>query len=432
LPDFTEDPEEVPTLPSDQISVASGAAAHVAGAAQSSPGARSGGLPGPNLPHGGRLVQRLLPEDQAAEAAGRALELRQLPLDERAAADLEMMATGALSPLAGFMGREDYAAVLESMHLSAASGGLLWPLPIVLPVDPAEARRLRDGEEVALALPGGPPLATLTVEEVFLRDLEREAKAVYGTADPAHPGVAMTLAQPRAAVAGPVRVFRLPEPEFPAYRLTPLETRRIFDARGWRTVAGFQTRNPVHRAHEYIQKCALEIVDGLLLHPLVGKTKDDDVPAPVRIRSYEVLFENYYPKDRVLLAVFPAAMRYAGPREAVFHAICRKNYGCTHFIVGRDHAGVGGFYGPFEAQNLVRTLADEIGVTPLPFDNAFYCRRCGGMATAKTCPHPASEHVVLSGTAVRAMLRRGETPPPEYSRPEVARLLAEAMRGQGE
>ncbi len=389
-------------------------------------------LPGPSRPHGGTLVRRQLPDDQAAEAAGRALELRTLPLDERAAADLEMMASGALSPLTGFLGREDYESVLESLHLGKTYGGLIWSLPIVLPADPEVARQLRDGEEVALGLPGGPLLATLTVEEVWVRDLEREARAVYGTADPTHPGVAMTLAQPRAAVAGPVHVFRLPDPDFPDYHLTPLQTRRLFDERGWRSVAGFQTRNPVHRAHEYIQKCALEIVDGLLLHPLVGKTKSDDVPAPVRIRSYEVLFHNYYPKDRVCLGVFPAAMRYAGPREAIFHAICRKNYGCTHFIVGRDHAGVGSFYGPFDAQNLVRAHADEIGVIPLPFENAFFCKKCGGMATIKTCPHPDSERVSLSGTAVRGMLRRGETPPPEYSRPEVAQLLADAMKGQGD
>ena len=392
------------------------------------PGSR-GAVTGPSRPHGGSLATALLPPEAAAEAAGRALELRSLPLDARAVSDLEMMAHGGYSPLQGFLDRQDYESVLERMHLGPGYDNLLWPLPIVLPADPQEARGLRDGEAVALALPGGEPLAVLSVEEVFVRDLEREARLVYGTADPEHPGVAMTLAQPAAAVAGPVQVFRLPERDFPQYRLTPLQTRALFDERGWRTVAGFQTRNPVHRAHEYIQKCALEITDGLLLHPLVGATKGDDVPAETRLRSYEVLFRGYYPPDRVCLAVFPAAMRYAGPREAVFHAICRKNYGCTHFIVGRDHAGVGGFYGPFDAQRLVLDLAGEIGVVPLPFENAFYCRRCGGMATIKTCPHGEEDRVSLSGTAVRAMLRRGEVPPPEYSRPEVAALLAEAMRG---
>ena len=382
---------------------------------------------GPSRPHGGLLVDCLLDGERARDAAARAVELAALPLDARAVSDLEMIATGAMSPLAGFLGRSDYTAVLEGMHLGSGYGGVIWPLPIVLPADPERAGALRDGQAVALQAPDGTRLGILTVEEVYLRDLEREARAVYGTVDPSHPGVAATLAQPRAAVAGPVSVFRLPAPDFPAYHLTPRQTRAAFAARGWQTVAGFQTRNPVHRAHEYIQKCALEIVDGLLLHPLVGQTKDDDIPAPTRLRSYEVLFEQYYPRDRVLLAVFPAAMRYAGPREAVFHAICRKNYGCTHFIVGRDHAGVGGFYGPFDAQRLVSEYAVELGVTPLAFENAFYCRRCGGMATAKTCPHPDEEHVTLSGTAVRAMLRRGETPPPEFSRPEVARLLADAL-----
>ena len=392
---------------------------------------RATGLPGPSVPHGGVLVRRLLEGPEAQAVAGQAEELRSLPLDARGVADLEMIATGAMSPLTGFLGREDYDAVLESMHLGPSYDRLLWSLPIVLTADPAEARGLRDGEEVSLLDGAGRPCAVLTVEEVFVRDLAREALGVYGTADPTHPGVAATLAQPAAAVAGPVRVFRLPPAEFPAYHLTPLEVRSACAERGWQAMAGFQTRNPVHRAHEYIQKCALEIVDGLLLHPLVGATKADDVPAATRMRSYEVLFERYYPQDRVLLATFPAAMRYAGPREAVFHAICRKNYGCTHFIVGRDHAGVGSFYGPFDAQNLVRSLAAEIGVVPLAFENAFWCRRCGAMATLKTCPHPDADHVTLSGTAVRAMLRRGQIPPPEFSRPEVASLLAAAMREAG-
>lgn len=388
-------------------------------------------VPGPVPPHGGALVRRLLPSEEAAGEAARARELRSLPLDARAAADVEMIASGAMSPLTGFLGREDYEAVLQTMHLGPAHGGAIWSLPIVLPADPAVARGLRDGEDVAL-VDGDGPLAVLTVQEVFIRDLQREAREVYGTLDPSHPGVAATLAQPAGAVAGPLRVLRLPEPEFPALHLSPLQTRQAMAERGWRSMAGFQTRNPVHRAHEYIQKCALEIVDGLLLHPLVGQTKSDDVPAATRIESYEVLFRNYYPAGRVLLGVFPAAMRYAGPREAVFHAICRKNYGCTHFIVGRDHAGVGGFYGPFDAQRLVVEHAAEIGLTPLPFENAFYCRRCGAMATVKTCPHADADHVSLSGTAVRGMLRRGETPPPEFTRPEVAALLVAAMQGRSD
>ncbi len=340
---------------------------------------------------------------------------------------MEMIAIGAMSPLTGFLGRADYHAVLDGMHLGCAYGEVIWPLPIVLPADPAQAKSLRDGQEVALQAPDGARLGLLTVEDVYARDLRRESQAIYGTTDPAHPRVAATLAEPPVAVGGTVQVFRLPPPAFATYHLTPRETRARFEALGWETVAGFQTRNPVHRAHEYIQKCALEIVDGLLLHPLVGQTKSDDLPAAIRIRSYEVLFEHYYPHDRVLLAVFPAAMRYAGPREAVFHAICRKNYGCTHFIVGRDHAGVGAFYGPCDAQRLVCKHAREIGITPLAFDNAFYCTRCGSMATAKTCPHPETDRVSLSGTTVRVMLRGGETPPPEFTRPEVARLLADAV-----
>ena len=269
----------------------------------------------------------------------------------------------------------------------------------------------------------------LEVAEVFERDRAAEAELVYGTTDGAHPGVARVLGSPARAVAGPIRAVVEPlAGPVGARALTPAQTRAVFAERGWATVVGFQTRNPVHRAHEYLMKCALEMTDGLLLHPLVGPTKEGDVPAEVRMRAYEAVL-GYFPPTRVLLAALVAPMRYAGPREAVLHALVRKNYGCTHFIVGRDHAGVGSYYGPFQAQQLLAGLpAEDLGIIALRFDNAFWCRRCGAMATAKTCPHPDRDHVALSGTQVRAMLAAGQLPPPEFSRAEVATLLIDAYR----
>lgn len=381
---------------------------------------------GPPPPHGGVLVDRLVDDEERKDAARQARELRSLPLTARAFSDLEALATGVLSPLTGFMTRDDYGSVLRDLRLSSP-GRWIWPLPIVLPVPADAARGLSEGETVALVVPDASPYASITVTDVFTRDLVAEARAVYGTDDPSHPGVAHTLADSPVAVGGPVRVWRRPPAPFPGYASAPAETRALFARRGWRSIAGFQTRNPVHRAHEYIQKCALELVDGLLLHPLVGETRGEDLPAAVRMRSYEVLIRHYFPADRVVLAVFPVAMRYAGPREAVFHAICRKNYGCTHFIVGRDHAGVGNHYGPFAAQDLVRQLQPELGIAVLAFDNAFYCRRCGNTATAKTCPHSDDAHLSLSGTAVRTLLRQGRPLPPEFSRPEVIAVLAQAL-----
>ena len=383
-----------------------------------------GGVPAADqLPaaHGGRLLPRLVAEPgEAAAGIARTAEMRALHVQGRALDDLELLASGAMSPLAGFMDAEQYRACVERMRLP---GGLIWPVPVTLPVPEAEAAACRLGSEVAL-VGGDGSLAVMTVEDRFRRDLLWEARGVYRTEDPRHPGVSALLAESPVCLGGPVKVLRRRAARDP-HELDPGETRAIFAARGWRSVAAFQSRNPAHRAHEYLQKCALEVCDGLLLHPLVGHTKGDDIPADVRLRSYEVLIAGYYPAERVVLGAFPAPMRYAGPREAVFHAICRKNYGCSHFIVGRDHAGVGDFYGPFDAQRLVQDVAGEVGVTPLAFEHAFYCRRCGGMATTKTCPHPAADHVTLSGTAVRAMLRRGELPPPEFTRPEVARELAQ-------
>jgi sulfate adenylyltransferase len=377
--------------------------------------------------HGGRLVDLTVGADEREALLERAASLPALRLSARSLSDLEMLGNGGYSPLGGFMGRADYESVLDSVRLAS---GLPWSIPITLALDREAAGGLREGADVALADEGGHPLAVLTLTERFDYDRRREARAVYRTEDEAHPGVAALYRQGEVLLGGPLRVIDLPpHDDFPQYRLTPAQTRAAFAQRGWRSVVGFQTRNPVHRAHEYIQKCALESVDGLLLHPLVGETKDDDIAADVRMRCYEVLLELYYPAGRVLLSVNPAAMRYAGPREAVFHAIVRKNYGCTHFIVGRDHAGVGNYYGPFDAQEIFSEFASgELGITPMFFDNTFYCKRCGGMASARTCPHGEDDRVTLSGTQVREMLRGGIAPPPEFSRPEVAQVLIEALQ----
>jgi sulfate adenylyltransferase len=375
--------------------------------------------------HGGELVDLRLTEDQASRAEAEAAHLPKVTVGARELSDLEMLSVGALSPLTGFMGEKDYRSVLDEMHLS---NGLPWTIPVTLSLSEEEAKRVGGASRVAL-LSHEHPVALVDVEQVYRRDKEHEAQSVFRTTDTAHPGVKALHAAGDYVVAGQVSTIRLPQHStFRQYRKTPAETRAAFVERGWRTVVGFQTRNPVHRAHEYLQKCALEIVDGLMLHPLVGETKEDDVPADVRMRCYEVLFESYYPKDRAMITVFPAAMRYAGPKEAIWHAIARKNYGCTHFIVGRDHAGVGNYYGTYDAQKIFEEFEPgELGITPLFFEHSFFCRKCDSMASPKTCPHGDDDRVILSGTKVREMLRAGRKPPKEFSRPEVAEILIEAM-----
>jgi sulfate adenylyltransferase len=373
------------------------------------------------VPHGGVLVERGLAGGEVASLATSSLPSLVVTAAEQA--DLRALATGAYSPLVGFLDAKQHQAVCESMRLP---DGLLWPIPICLGLPDGVGV---DGGRLLLRDADGGLLGVLEVTEVFQRDRALEAELVYGTSDPAHPGVARVLGAPRLAVAGPIQALVGPLPgPVGAAALTPAQTRAAFQARGWGSVVGFQTRNPVHRAHEYLMKCALETVDGLLLHPLVGPTKDGDVPAEVRMAAYQAVLD-YFPAGRVLLAALVAPMRYAGPREAVLHALVRKNYGCTHFIVGRDHAGVGAYYGTYQAQELLASLdPEELGIVPLRFDNAFFCRRCGAMATAKTCPHPQQEQVALSGTQVRALLAAGELPPVEFSRPEVARLLVAAYQ----
>ena len=373
-------------------------------------------------PPGPPLINRVLEGEARRAALERAAGLASLTLDHRTVADLELIATGGYSPLTGFMGSGDYRRVIHEMRLA---DGRPWPLPVTLRVTATAGLE----ETVALKGPDGTVLGLLEVGEVYTASKDEEARLVYGTTEAKHPGVAQLYAQGDWLVGGDIWLLGRAAPAFPELALDPADTRRAFAERGWRTVVGFQTRNPVHRAHEYIQKAALETVDGLLLHPLVGQTKDDDVPAAVRVKSYRVLLERYYPRDRVLLAAFPAAMRYAGPREAVFHALVRQNYGCTHFIVGRDHAGVGSYYGPYDAQRIFdRFGPGEIAIQPVCFEHTFYCQRCGGMASPKTCPHDAAAHVTLSGTRVREMLRSGTLPPPEFSRPEVVQVLAEGLR----
>ena len=379
-------------------------------------------------PHGGELVNRLLEGKEREDLAEKAGSLKKIKLDPRQTSDIDMISVGAYSPLSGFMVEKDYLGVVDDMRLE---NGIPWSIPVTLAVSTDEAESLPSDGDVALVDEADEVYAVLHLEEKYTFDKEKEAEKVYRTTQDAHPGVKYLYEMGDVLLGGEISVLKKHrlDPIFENSRTDPRELRDLFKEKGWKRIVAFQTRNPIHRAHEYLLKCALEIVDGLLLHPLVGVTKEDDIPADVRMECYKVLLDGFFPKDRVVMAVLPAAMRYAGPREAIFHAIIRKNYGCTHFIVGRDHAGVGDYYGTYDAQHIFDEFeAEELGITPLFFDHSFFCKECNGMASNKTCPHDSTHHVFLSGTKVREMLGKGEIPPPEFTHPEVAQVLIKGMK----
>ncbi len=378
------------------------------------------------LPHGGQLVDRIASSNKREEFLSQKDSLPRLALEERTISDLIMIAIGGFSPLTGFMGKDDYQSVVQNMHLN---NGIPWSIPITLPVQEDIANSFKEGELIRLDNLNGEFIGVLELTQKYEYEKNKEAINVYKTEDDKHPGVQVLYKQGKINLAGPIWLLKRNENElFPKYQIDPKASRKLFQEKKWSTIVGFQTRNPIHRAHEYIQKCALEIVDGLFLHPLVGATKSDDIPADVRMRCYEIMIDNYFPQERVILAINPSAMRYAGPREAIFHAIIRKNYGCTHFIVGRDHAGVGDYYGTYDAQDIFNEFdSSALGIIPMKFEHAFYCKQTQQMATSKTSPSKEDQRIHLSGTKVREMLRNGEMPPTQFSRPEVASELIKAM-----
>lgn len=369
-------------------------------------------------PHGGRLVNRVVKGRRREHLLSEAGELTKLELSESLAADVMNIAHGVYSPLEGFLTRDDYESVLNDMRLS---NDIPWSIPIILDVGRDDIRGVKEGDDIALTYKGR-VIAIMKVEEIYSWDKREYCQKVFKTVDPRHPGVARTMAKKGLLIGGTIDLLNeIPEP-YEKYRLWPIETRVLFEAKGWRTIAGFQTRNIPHMGHEYVQKAALTFVDGLFINPLVGWKKPGDFRDEVIIKAYEALINNYYPRDSIVFSILRMEMRYAGPREAIHHAIVRKNFGCTHFIVGRDHAGVGNFYGPYEAWEIFKEFPD-LGITPLFIREAFYCRKCGSIVNEKICPHDKVYRVRISGTKLREMIRRRERPPEYMLRPEVAEVV---------
>ena len=382
-------------------------------------------------PHGGQGLKPLLLEGEELVAERkRAAKLTRINISSREAGDLIMLGIGGFTPLEGFMGREDWRSVCDDMH---TADGLFWPIPITLSTDGVTADGFSEGEDVALYDPERDEiLGILTLKEKYHIDRAHECRSIFGTEDAEHPGVKMVMEQGEVNLAGPVRVLSqggYPE-SYPEIYLTPAQTRDLFERKGWSTVAAFQTRNPMHRSHEYLAKIAIELCDGVLVHSLLGKLKPGDIPAEVRQKAIGTLIENYFVSDTVVQSGYPLDMRYAGPREALLHAVFRQNYGCSHLIVGRDHAGVGDYYGPFDAQKIFDEVpASALQTQPLKIDWTFWCDRCEGMASMRTCPHDAEYRLLLSGSKLRKLLSEGDPVPANFSRPEVLSILREYYEG---
>lgn len=373
-----------------------------------------------NKPHGNVLINRVLKKDDAEKAKQKAPTLKAIKLDDELVKDVKNIARGVYSPLTGFMGKADFESVVHKMTLA---DGTVWPIPFVLDVDKAVADKIGVGEQLALVDEQNNPIALMTVSDKYTFDRQDFAQHVFKAVDDAHPGAKMVMKEMKDwLIGGDIDLIDNTKEPFQEYNLDPAETRLLFQERGWKTVAGFQTRNAPHRAHEYLQRCALEVTDGLFINPVIGKKKAGDFVDEAILDTYDYLIDKFFPKNRVVMSILPLKMRYAGPREAILHAIIRKNFGCTHFIVGRDHAGVGKYYGPFDAQDIFDEIED-LGITILKFDNSFYCKKCGHLATAKTCPHAAEDQVGPSGTLIRELISKGEIVPEAIMRPEISEIL---------